>query len=60
VQWRSRVRYFKAMRTAFGHYGTENVTWDTTWEDLFAYPLPTELAEFHGKDAGAGPGASAD
>ena len=60
VQWRSRVRYFRAMRAAFSHYGTENVTWDTTWEDLFAYPLPTELTEFHGKDAGAGPGASAD
>jgi hypothetical protein len=54
------VRYFRAMRAAFSHYGTENVTWDTTWEDLFAYPLPTELTEFHGKGAGAGPGASAD
>ena len=43
-----RTRIAAACRAAFHRYGTQNLTWDTTWADMFPVPPPPELAQFYG------------
>lgn len=47
-QLRVRRRYLAALRAAFGLFGVGNVSWETTWEELFPPGRPAELAEFYG------------
>jgi len=48
-----RRRLADACRTAFALFGRENLTWDTTWADLFPDDPPPVLATFYGRRHGS-------
>ena len=48
-QIEARTRYARMMQTAFKVYGLQNVTWETTWFDLFPDVPPPALEPFYGE-----------
>ena len=43
-----RTRYMRAIEAGLRHFGHGNLTFDTTWADIFLSPAPPDLAEFYG------------
>jgi len=47
-QMKVRARFYSAVAAGFTNFGVENVTRDTTWDDIFPKPPPAALAVFYG------------
>ena len=48
VQIAVRTRYLQAIKEAFKTYGIGQITWETTWLDLFPEKPPPSLKAFYG------------
>ena len=49
AQMEARTRYVRMMQAAFQAFGEDNVSWETTWLDLFPPSPPAALARFYGE-----------
>ena len=47
-QVQARTKFARMMQTAFRLYGEKNITWETTWLDLFPADPPAELKRYYG------------
>lgn len=52
-QIRARTRLVQAVSAGYAHFGLENLTWSTSWLDIFPQPAPPALAIFYGPDGQA-------
>ena len=52
-QIRIRARYVKALAAGLSRLGADDITKDTSWEDVFPYPPPEGLEWCYGADGGS-------
>ena len=49
-QIRARTRFVQAVAAGYELFGLDNLTWSTSWLNIFPQPAPPELEAFYGPD----------